>query len=193
MRREFLYVLLAILYASCRLVYTKAYLGLQVIHYGSNWRNCRLPRDLMEKMPSASNSPVMGRKLSGVESSENNSDSKTTKKVPLSVASMVRRFETSNPSKSRGGNGETPSERSPSQKIRDSESSLSSSPSSSQGHLNEIQDLQQTNLGSKSESNSDKKQITATKTNQNKTVSKNLIFWPRKNSRSIFLPFLIFR
>ena len=130
----------------------------------------------MEKMPSASNSPVMGRKLSGVESSENNSDSKTTKKVPLSVASMVRRFETSNPSKSRGGNGETPSERSPSQKIRDSESSLSSSPSSSQGHLNEIQDLQQTNLGSKSESNSDKKQITATKTNQNKTVSKNLIF-----------------
>ena len=189
MRREFLYVLLAILYASCRLVYTKAYLGLQVIHYGSNWRNCRLPRDLMEKMPSASNSPVMGRKLSGVESSENNSDSKTTKKVPLSVASMVRRFETSNPSKSRGGNGETRSERSPSQKIRDSESSLSSSPSSSQGHLNEIQDLQQTNLGSKSESNSDKKQITATKTNQNKTVSKNLIFWPRKYSRSIFLPF----
>ena len=147
----------------------------------------------MEKMPSASNSPVMGRKLSGVESSENNSDSKATKKVPLSVASMVRRFETSNPSKSRGGNGETPSERSPSQKIRDSESSLSSSPSSSQGHLNEIQDLQQTNLGSKSESNSDKKQITATKTNQNKTVSKNLIFWPRKKSRSIFLPFLIFR
>ena len=142
----------------------------------------------MEKMPSASNSPVMGRKLSGVESSEN-SDSKTTKKVPLSVASMVRRFETSNPSKSRGGNGETPSERSPSQKIRDSESSLSSSPSSSQGHLNEIQDLQQTNLGSKSESNSDKKQITATKTNQNKTVSKNLIFWPRKNSRSTFSAF----
>ena len=142
----------------------------------------------MEKMPSASNSPVMGRKLSGVESSEN-SDSKTTKKVPLSVASMVRRFETSNPSKSRGGNGETRSERSPSQKIRDSESSLSSSPSSSQGHLNEIQDLQQTNLGSKSESNSDKKQITATKTNQNKTVSKNLIFWPRKISRSTFSAF----
>ena len=192
MRREFLYVLLAILYASCRLVYTKAYLGLQVIHYGSNWRNCRLPRDLMEKMPSASNSPVMGRKLSGVESSENNSDSKTTKKVPLSVASMVRRFETSNPSKSRGGNGETPSERSPSQKIRDSESSLSSSPSSSQGHLNEIQDLQQTNLGSKSESNSDKKQITATKTNQNKTVSKNLIFWPRKKFEVNFSAFFGF-
>ena len=155
----------------------------------------------MEKMPSASNSPVMGRKTSsGVESSEN-SESKGVKKVPLSVASMVRRFETSNPSKTRGGSSDRSvtsemnlmSERSQSQKINNSESSLSSSPSSSQGHLNEIQDLQQTNLGSKSESNSDKKQITATKTNQNKTVSKNLIFWPRKNSRSTFSAFRIFR
>ena len=157
----------------------------------------------MEKMPSASNSPVMGRKSSsGVESSEN-SESKGVKKVPLSVASMVRRFETSNPSKTRGGSSDRSvtsemnlmSERSQSQKINNSESSLSSSPSSSQGHLNETQTSEvPTNLGSnKSESSSDKKQIT-TKTNQNKTVSKKkkVLMGLKKNLGSIFFCLLIF-
>ena len=64
----------------------------------SNSLNYRLPRDLMEKMPSASNSPIIGRKVSS-------EDVNSKKGQPLSVASMVRRFErdTGLEHKNRGG------------------------------------------------------------------------------------------
>ena len=90
----------------------------------------------MEKMPSASNSPVMGRKSSNVESEA--TEGPKVKKVPLSVASMVRRFETQK-DKTRGGVSVTAElmERSGDLKLSAKESlSSSSSPSSSQGHLN---------------------------------------------------------
>ena len=142
----------------------------------------------MEKMPSASNSPVMGRKTSSNVESE--TDGKAMKKVPLSVASMVRRFETSN--KTRGGDKSTSvtaelmqMERSNSQKLKEIEtsSSLSSSPSSSQGHLNETKEEQR-----KSES-SDK--IKTTKTNQNKTVSFTKTFLFLKIPPQVALAFTI--
>ncbi len=72
-------------------------------------------------MPSASNSPIIGRK-SGSESPPNDVES-TKRGPPLSVASMVRRFERDNGlDKSRGG-GENQG------------LSRTSSLSSSQGHL----------------------------------------------------------
>ena len=83
----------------------------------------------MEKMPSASNSPIMGRKTSS-ESSE------VKKTQPLSVASMVRRFERDNGlDKNRGG--ELERSNSSLNKIKSSSpiSSRTSSLSSSQGHL----------------------------------------------------------
>ena len=85
----------------------------------------------MEKMPSASNSPVVGRK----KSSE---DAEVKKTQPLSVASMVRRFERDNGlDKSRGG-GELERSNSSLNKIGGKSSPMSSrtsSLSSSQGHL----------------------------------------------------------
>ena len=82
----------------------------------------------MEKMPSASNSPMMGRKTS--------SEAADVKKTqPLSVASMVRRFERDNGlDKNRGG--ELERSNSSLNKIKSSPmSSRTSSLSSSQGHL----------------------------------------------------------
>ena len=83
----------------------------------------------MEKMPSASNSPMMGRKTSS-ESSE------VKKTQPLSVASMVRRFERDNGlDKNRGGELERSNSSLNKIKSNSPISSRTSSLSSSQGHL----------------------------------------------------------
>ena len=50
----------------------------------------RLPRDLIEKMPSAPNTPVSARK-DHVASKLASSPGSVTKKSPVTVASMVRR------------------------------------------------------------------------------------------------------
>ena len=77
----------------------------------------RLPQNLLEKMPSATNSPLVGRKsIPTVPRPPTGSGTETTDQVvppqqkhsrnPLSVASMVRRFENSD-SKSRAGTSAT--------------------------------------------------------------------------------------
>ena len=132
----------------------------------------------MEKMPSASNSPVMGRKSSSNVESEGTENSKV-KKVPLSVASMVRRFETTQ-NKTRGGGTvsnsvtaelmEQRSGGSGSDLIKAKESSVSlsssSSPSSSQGHLNDNQIQAEVTDES----------ATKTKTNPSKTVRLKFLY-----------------
>ena len=83
----------------------------------------------MEKMPSASNSPMMGRKTSSEAS-----DVKKTQ--PLSVASMVRRFERDQGlDKNRGGELERSNSSLNKIKSNSPISSRTSSLSSSQGHL----------------------------------------------------------
>lgn len=62
--------------------------------------NSRLPRDLLEKMPSASNSPALKRK--SVQSNSSSAEIPMNKQPGMSVASMVRRFELSDGSKTRG-------------------------------------------------------------------------------------------
>ena len=53
----------------------------------------RLPRDLIEKMPSAPNTPVSARKdhVASKLASSPGSPGSVTKKSPVTVASMVRR------------------------------------------------------------------------------------------------------
>ena len=85
----------------------------------------------MEKMPSASNSPMMGRKVSS-------EDVNSKRGQPLSVASMVRRFERDNGlDKNRGGELErSNSSLNKNALVKESRSSSrTSSVSSSQGHL----------------------------------------------------------
>lgn len=150
----------------------------------SNCYNCRLPRDLMEKMPSASNSPMMGRKVSSedVESSK--------KSQPLSVASMVRRFERDNGlDKGRGGvQLQQELERSNSSLnktalVKESRSSSqTSSLNSSQGHLPSAVTASEAIAAStvvkavesssqESHKSSSKKASTSAKTTSNRTVS----------------------
>ena len=114
----------------------------------------------MEKMPSASNSPMMGRKVSSedVESSK--------KGQPLSVASMVRRFERDNGlDKTRGGELERSKQESRS-------SSRASSLSSSQGHLNltpEQPEIQEEQTVVKKKASAPQKTATNTRTVRTRT------------------------
>ena len=103
----------------------------------SNSLNYRLPRDLMEKMPSASNSPIIGRKVSS-------EDVNSKKGQPLSVASMVRRFERDTGLEHKNRGGESQLERSNSSLNKESSksvvkesrsSSRNSSLDSSQGNI----------------------------------------------------------
>ena len=128
----------------------------------------------MEKMPSATNSPLIGRKsiptIPGVSSSvhtdcdvagtstESTEQLVTQKnRLPLSVASMVRRFELDSSSKSRAGSGSASAPRSATtrttrgttpeyalkhQQVNTPLSSRTSSLSSSQGFLNALQSEQ---------------------------------------------------
>ena len=93
---------------------TSKYFILKKLHF-------RLPKNLLEKMPSATNSPLIGRKsiptipIPGVSSNITECDVAGTStesteqlvsqknRLPLSVASMVRRFERDSSSKSRAG------------------------------------------------------------------------------------------
>ena len=114
--------------------------------------------------------------ISNVES-EGTENSKV-KKVPLSVASMVRRFETTQ-NKTRGGGtavtAELMEQRSGSGDLKSSLSS-SSSPSSSQGHLNDQSEV------------TENQSATKTKTNQNKVRPEFLyLIWDKLP----YLPILI--
>ena len=131
---------------------------------------CRLPKNLLEKMPSATNSPLIGRKsiptIPITSGSPNNTDcdvagtsTESTEqlvsqknRLPLSVASMVRRFERDTSSKSRAGSsssvprssnrGQTSGTNSDVtaryQQVTTPLSSRTSSLSSSQGFLNTL-------------------------------------------------------
>ena len=91
----------------------------------------------MEKMPSASNSPIIGRKVSS-------EDVNSKKGQPLSVASMVRRFERDTGLEHKNRGGESQLERSNSSLNKESSksvvkesrsSSRNSSLDSSQGNI----------------------------------------------------------
>merc|ERR1712223_603495 len=126
----------------------------------------RLPKNLLEKMPSATNSPLIGRKsiptipIPGVSANLNECDvsganTESTEqlvsqknRLPLSVASMVRRFERDSSSKSRAGSSSSvprtptrainPDITAKYQQATTPLSSRTSSLSSSQGFLNAL-------------------------------------------------------
>ena len=107
----------------------------------------------MEKMPSASNSPMLGRKVSS-------EDVNAKRGQPLSVASMVRRFERDQGlDKNRGGELErSNSNLNKSALLKESRSSSrTSSLSSSQGHLVETGNQPQT--GSHHDENTEKQDV----------------------------------
>ena len=169
-----------------------------------------MPKNLLEKMPSATNSPLIGRKsiptipIPGVSANLTDCDVSGTNtesteqlvsqknRLPLSVASMVRRFERDSSSKSRAGSSSSvprtptrainPEITSKYQQTTTPLSSRTSSLSSSQGFLNALPGEKdgEENVICKEENKSDKNKEN-TKDNLKKSQGSLLKNDPKQN------------
>ena len=158
-----------------------------------------MPKNLLEKMPSASNSPLIGRKsiptiplpssnltecdVAGTSTESTEQLVSQKNRLPLSVASMVRRFERDSSSKSRAGSSRTTTRTAADIAVKHPQvntplSSRTSSLSSSQGILNALPSEQggeehivSKDKDNKGKDNSRKSQIHPSKVDNRHSVS----------------------